>query len=66
MTSDEEALTMTAELISAGIDLHFIDVGGETTSAAYDPAPNGDHSAVFVCAHGAGGSGNDARGGWHC
>jgi predicted alpha/beta-hydrolase family hydrolase len=33
-----------------------IDIGGETTSAAYDPAPNGDHSAVFVCAHGAGGN----------
>jgi predicted alpha/beta-hydrolase family hydrolase len=33
-----------------------IDVGGETTSAAYDPAPNGDHSTVFVCAHGAGGN----------
>ena len=33
-----------------------IDVGSETTSAAYDPAPNGDHSAVFVCAHGAGGN----------
>ena len=33
-----------------------IDVGGETTSAAYDPAPDGDPSAVFVCAHGAGGS----------
>ena len=36
-----------------------IDVGSETTSAAYDPAPNGDHSTVFVCAHGAGGNMND-------
>jgi hypothetical protein len=33
-----------------------IDVGGETTGAVYDPAPNGDHAAVFVCAHGAGGN----------
>jgi predicted alpha/beta-hydrolase family hydrolase len=36
-----------------------IDVGTETTTAAYDPAPNGDHSAVFVCAHGAGGNMSD-------
>jgi hypothetical protein len=33
-----------------------IPVGNETTSAAYDPAPNGDGSTVFVCAHGAGGN----------
>ena len=32
-----------------------IQVGDETTSAAHDPAPNGDRSTVFVCAHGAGG-----------
>lgn len=32
-----------------------IPVGQDTTTAAYDEAPNGDHSAVFVCAHGAGG-----------
>src|SRR5690349_18697133 len=33
-----------------------VDIGGETTSASYDPAPNGDHATVFVCAHGAGGN----------
>ena len=33
-----------------------IPVGNETTSAIYDPAPNGDKSTVFVCAHGAGGN----------
>ena len=33
-----------------------IHVGNETTSAIYDPAPNGDSSTVFVCAHGAGGN----------
>ena len=33
-----------------------IPVGSETTSAIYDPAPNGDTSSVFVCAHGAGGN----------
>jgi predicted alpha/beta-hydrolase family hydrolase len=33
-----------------------IAVGDETTSAVYDPAPDGDHSVVYVCAHGAGGS----------
>jgi predicted alpha/beta-hydrolase family hydrolase len=33
-----------------------IPVGDETTSATYDPAPNGDTSTVFVCAHGAGGN----------
>jgi len=33
-----------------------IQVGNETTSAIHDPSPNGDHSVVFVCAHGAGGS----------
>ena len=36
-----------------------IPVGTETTSAAYDPAPNGDGSTVFVCAHGAGGNMSD-------
>jgi uncharacterized protein len=36
-----------------------VDVGSDTTSAAYDAAPNGDRSAVFVCAHGAGGNMND-------
>jgi hypothetical protein len=33
-----------------------IPVGNETTSANHDPAPNGDGSTVFVCAHGAGGN----------
>jgi predicted alpha/beta-hydrolase family hydrolase len=33
-----------------------IPVANETTSAIYDPAPNGDGSTVFVCAHGAGGN----------
>ncbi len=33
-----------------------IQVGNETTSAIYDPAPNGEASPVFVCAHGAGGN----------
>ena len=33
-----------------------IPVGDEMTSAIYDPAPNGDTSTVFVCAHGAGGN----------
>jgi predicted alpha/beta-hydrolase family hydrolase len=33
-----------------------IDVGDATTTAAYDPSPNGDHTTVFVCAHGAGGN----------
>ena len=34
-----------------------VEVGSETTSAAYDPA--GDGSTVFVCAHGAGGNMSD-------
>ncbi len=33
-----------------------VQVGDETTSAAFDPAPGGDRSTVFVCAHGAGGN----------
>ncbi|HMG71519.1 MAG TPA: alpha/beta fold hydrolase [Gemmatimonadaceae bacterium] len=37
-----------------------IPVGGEETSAAFDPATSGaDESVVFVCAHGAGGNMND-------
>ena len=36
-----------------------VDVGNETTSAAFDAAPNGDRSTVFVCAHGAGGHMSD-------
>ena len=33
-----------------------IDVGGESTSAVYESATSGTDEAVFVCAHGAGGS----------
>ncbi len=33
-----------------------IQVGDETTSAIHDPAPHGDHSVVYVCAHGAAGN----------
>jgi predicted alpha/beta-hydrolase family hydrolase len=33
-----------------------VPVGNDTTSAIYEPAPNGDASTVFVCAHGAGGN----------
>lgn len=33
-----------------------VQVGDETTSAAFDPGPGGDRSTVFVCAHGAGGN----------
>jgi uncharacterized protein len=33
-----------------------VQVGDEVTSAEYDAAPTGDHSTVFVCAHGAGGN----------
>jgi uncharacterized protein len=33
-----------------------IDVGGESTSAVYESATPGADEAVFVCAHGAGGS----------
>jgi predicted alpha/beta-hydrolase family hydrolase len=36
-----------------------VDVGSETTSAAYDPADGEDRGVVFVCAHGAGGNIND-------
>jgi predicted alpha/beta-hydrolase family hydrolase len=36
-----------------------IPVGNETTSAIFDPTPNGDTSTVFVCAHGAGGNMSD-------
>ena len=37
-----------------------IQVGdATTTTAAYDESPNGDHSTVFVCAHGAGGNMSD-------
>jgi hypothetical protein len=33
-----------------------VEVGDETTSAAYDPPDGGDKGVVFVCAHGAGGN----------
>ena len=36
-----------------------VQVGNETTSAAFDQSSNGDASTVFVCAHGAGGSMSD-------
>jgi uncharacterized protein len=36
-----------------------IDVGGESTSAVYESATSGEDEAVFVCAHGAGGSMTD-------
>jgi predicted alpha/beta-hydrolase family hydrolase len=36
-----------------------IDVGSATTTAAYVPAASGSDAAVFVCAHGAGGSMSD-------
>ncbi|HEV8660696.1 MAG TPA: alpha/beta family hydrolase, partial [Thermoanaerobaculia bacterium] len=35
-----------------------VDVGGEATSAVFEPAV-GDQSVVFVCAHGAGGNMSD-------
>lgn len=33
-----------------------VAVGGDTTSAVYEPALGGSDEAVFVCAHGAGGN----------
>lgn len=36
-----------------------VAVGADETSAIYEPATAGDESAVFVCAHGAGGSMSD-------
>jgi uncharacterized protein len=36
-----------------------VDVGGETTSATYDPPEGEETGIVFVCAHGAGGNMND-------
>lgn len=36
-----------------------VAVGGEETSAVFEPAEIGDQGMVFVCAHGAGGSMND-------
>src|SRR6476646_9830662 len=40
----------------SNMDNWTIPVSNETTSAIYDPAPNGEASPVFVCAHGAGGN----------
>lgn len=36
-----------------------VAVGGEETSAVFEPSENGKHDACFVCAHGAGGNMND-------
>ena len=36
-----------------------VPVGEESTTATYDPPDAGDASAVFVCAHGAGGNISD-------
>lgn len=36
-----------------------VAVGAEETRALYEPATSGDDSAVFVCAHGAGGNMSD-------
>src|ERR1700693_2996657 len=36
-----------------------VKVGGEETSAVYEPATNGEQGVTFVCAHGAGGNMND-------
>jgi predicted alpha/beta-hydrolase family hydrolase len=36
-----------------------VAVGGDQTSALFEPAETGDQGLVFVCAHGAGGNMND-------
>jgi predicted alpha/beta-hydrolase family hydrolase len=36
-----------------------VSVGDQTTTAVYEPPSSGDEAAVFVCAHGAGGSLSD-------
>ena len=36
-----------------------VTVGDATTSAAYEPATSGGAGALFICAHGAGGSMSD-------
>ncbi len=36
-----------------------VKVGGEETSAIYEPSQTAEHGVVFVCAHGAGGNMND-------
>ncbi len=36
-----------------------VRVGGDETSAVFEPAENGQHDACFICAHGAGGNMND-------
>jgi predicted alpha/beta-hydrolase family hydrolase len=39
--------------------VNTVQVGDETTSAVYEAATSGDDVALFVCAHGAGGSMSD-------
>lgn len=36
-----------------------VSVGGEETTAVFEPAETSGHGGIFVCAHGAGGSMND-------
>ena len=36
-----------------------VTVGGEDTTAVFEPAETSGHGVIFVCAHGAGGSMND-------
>ncbi len=36
-----------------------VPVGGDQTTAVFDPAPSGETRVVFVCAHGAGGNKDD-------
>jgi uncharacterized protein len=51
---------MSAESLAKNGSVEWkIPVGGETTSAAFDPAETGHGGIVFVCAHGAGGNMND-------
>jgi uncharacterized protein len=45
-------------LTTARAEWH-VGVGGEETSAVFEPAERSDQGVVFVCAHGAGGSMND-------
>src|SRR5712672_2728496 len=43
----------------AGLAEWRVKVGGEETSAVFEPSGTGQDEAVFVCAHGAGGNMND-------
>jgi uncharacterized protein len=36
-----------------------VKVGGEETSAVFEPSETAEHGVIFVCAHGAGGNMND-------